>query len=176
MLVVAVAAVAAMTLVVTAHAWLVRVYVVDSSSMEPTLAPGDRLVVDLVSGVERGDIVVIHDPGGWVQGGDRATERSENAAAGAALVKRVIALPGEHVWCCATGSRAVVVDGVPLDEPYLHPEDAPSTLAFDVVVPEGSYWLMGDHRSASWDSRAAQAGSGGPVTESFVMGVVRWVP
>jgi signal peptidase I len=65
------------------------------------------------------------------------------------------------------------VDGAPLDEPYLHPGDAPSELEFDVLVPDGRLWLMGDHRSDSADSRAHLGDpGGGMVPVSRVVGRV----
>jgi len=62
---------------------------------------------------------------------------------------------------CCDASGAITVNGQPLQEPYIYPGDVPSTQPFDVVVPEGSMWFMGDHRSASADSRAHLGDPGG---------------
>ena len=64
----------------------------------------------------------------------------------------MIGLPGDRVMCCDKQGR-ITVNGIPLDEPYLFPEDEPSMSDFDVTVPEARLWVMGDHRSASSDSR-----------------------
>lgn len=132
-----------------AQTWLVRVYVVEGTSMQPSVEPGDHVLVDMVGPVRRGDVVVV-------------------VLDGTPSVKRVIGMSGDHVWCCARGTHAVVVDDGELAEPYLYPGDRPSTLAFDVVVPEDAYWVMGDHRSASHDSRIVST-----VPASSVIGVVR---
>jgi signal peptidase I len=141
--------------------WLVRTYLVapfsiPSGSMENTLRPGDRILVDRLSyrlhDVRRGDAVVFDgtEAFGSLNGG-RTTD----------YVKRVIGLPGDHVVCCDDQGR-ITVDGRPLDErAYLHPGDEPSELRFDVTVPAGKLWLMGDHRSDSLDSRAHLGDPGG---------------
>ena len=69
------------------------------------------------------------------------------------FVKRVIGLPGDSVMCC-NASGQLVVNGVRVAEPYLYPGDAASLQRFDIVVPAGRLWVMGDHRSDSADSRS----------------------
>ncbi len=149
---------------------LVQAFYIPSGSMLDTLQLGDRILVNkLVPGVRepaRGDIVVFEDHENWLA--DRPPEpvtpitavRSllefvglAPARSGDDLVKRIIGVGGDHVVCCDSQGR-VTVNGVPLDEPYLYPGDSPSTERFDVRVPEGSLWVMGDHRSDSQDSRA----------------------
>jgi signal peptidase I len=129
-----------------------RAYVISSTSMEPLLHPGDRVLV-LTAGqgleqVRRGDVVVFDGSG--LFSGDRSRD----------YVKRVVGLPGERVTCCDDAGR-ITIDGRPLAEPYVRPGDVPSELRFDVLVPEGRLWLMGDHRSESADSRAHLGDPGG---------------
>ncbi len=150
--------------------FLVQAFYIPSGSMLDTLQLGDRILVNkLVPGVRepsRGDIIVFRDPENWLA--DRPAEpvtpitavRSllefvglAPARSGDDLVKRIIGVGGDQVVCCDSQNR-VTVNGVPLDEPYLYPGDSPSTERFDVRVPEGSLWVMGDHRSDSQDSRA----------------------
>jgi len=92
------------------------------------------------------------------------------------LVKRVIGVGGDRVQCCDAQGR-VTVNGKPLDETaYLFPGDKPSEEAFDVGVPQGKLWVMGDHRSASGDSRFHQEDPGGPfVPVDDVVGRAMWV-
>lgn len=147
---------------------LVQVFSIPSRSMETTLNVGDRVAVQKVQPFKRGDVVVFRDDLEWLGNPDRFDNEPWQDllifvglmpdSATSHLVKRVIGLPGDHVTCCDTEGR-VEVNGVALDESsylYLDPEgtqDDPSDFEFDVVVPEGRLWVMGDHRSASADSR-----------------------
>ncbi|PCN47107.1 signal peptidase I, partial [Curtobacterium sp. 'Ferrero'] len=112
-------------------AYLVRSFYIPSESMEDTLLVGDRVLVnELVPGVvslQRGDVVVFTDPGGWLSAGQ-----------GDDLIKRVIGLPGDHVSCCGADGR-LRVNGTPVDEPYVVLEpgsDRVSGTDFDVTVPK----------------------------------------
>jgi signal peptidase I len=136
--------------------------------MENTLLVGDRVIVSKLTpgpfSLERGEVVVFTDPGGWlapseVPRPDPGFVRSVLIFVGLLpndsgnhLIKRVIGLPGDHVVCCDDHGR-LTVNGAALDEPYLYPGDRPSEKTFDVTVPSGKLWVMGDHRSASQDSR-----------------------
>lgn len=168
--------------------FIARVYLIPSESMEPTLhgcagCTGDRIVVEKVSyrfgDPSPGDIVVFKGPQSW--DGDFVSTRSSNTIVRGFqelgslvglvapdendLVKRVIATGGQTVQCCDDQGR-VLVDGQPLDEPYIKMDfpftpgqqtcDTPlkSGRCFDpVTVPEGNIWVMGDNRSNSADSR-----------------------
>jgi signal peptidase I len=147
--------------------FLFRAFFIPSGSMEETLEIDDRIFVNQLVpqpfDLQRGDVVVFRDADGWLppQAEKRISLLKESLIfVGLApdesqqhLVKRVIGLPGDHVICCDADGR-ITVNGEALVEPYLYPGANPSDLPFDVVVPEGSVWVMGDHRNASADSRA----------------------
>jgi len=170
------------------RAFVVQAFYIPSGSMENTLLPDDRIAVSKLSllfgDVHRGDVVVFRDPGGWLQEPPASTNPVRKALefVGVApsstegdLVKRVIGVGGDKVTCCDKKGR-VTVNGIPLDEPYLYPGDVPSLQKFDVTVPLGYLWVMGDHRSQSDDSRA-QPQDTRFVPESNVIGravVVFW--
>ena len=173
-----------------ARAALGGVYAVPSGSMEPALRPGDRVVVRQLWGapVRRGDVVVFDgtgsfDPsvpsGALVSAWRSLAGRLGLPGAPRDYVKRVVGLPGDRVTCCAAGG-ALEVDGRPLAEPYLAPGTAPSRLRFDVVVPPGRLWVMGDARDTSADSRDHLGDpGGGTVPRGRVVGrvvAVAWPP
>jgi signal peptidase I len=96
------------------------------------------------------------------------------------LIKRVIGLPGDQVACCDAQGR-VTVNGVPLiEQSYLYPGAAPSLIRFNIKVPPGRLWVMGDNRFYSADSREHMGDpGGGTVPESAVVGrafVIIWPP
>ncbi|TYB67275.1 signal peptidase I [Nonomuraea sp. PA05] len=144
------------------QAFVVGSFYIPSVSMENTLLVNDRVFVNKLAGKpERGDIVVFK---GW-NGED--------------TIKRVIGIGGDKVVCCDK-QRRITVNGTPLEEKsYLYPNDFPSGDDFNVTVPAGKLWLMGDHRSASADSRAhMEEPGGGFIAEDDVIGkaVVRYWP
>ncbi|WP_392672888.1 signal peptidase I [Streptomyces sp. LN785] len=190
--------VVALLIALVLKTFLVQAFVIPSGSMEQTIRIGDRVLVDKFtpwfgSRPHRGDVVVFNDPGHWL--------RQENAAkkdppAGVKqvkevltfigllpsddeqdLIKRVVAVGGDTVKCCDKDGR-VTVNGVPLVEPYLHPDNPPSTLKFEVKVPAGRIFVMGDHRSNSADSRFhLNEPDHGTVSEDEVVGravVIAW--
>jgi signal peptidase I len=145
-----------------------QMFLIPSISMENTLQVGDRVVVEKLSGIKRGEVVVFSDPGGWLTG----ISTRERGPIGKAfqfvgvlpdpstehLIKRVIGLPGDHVICCDPADR-LTINGRALDEAsYLGtgPDGVqvpPSAIRFDVVVPRGHFLVMGDNRDHSRDSR-----------------------
>jgi signal peptidase I len=118
-------------------------------SMESTINVGDTILVNTLAYTQgvprRGEVLVFDAPESW-----RPTPAEER------FVKRVIGTGGDHVVCCDPQNR-LMVNGHPLDEPYLYRDEAgqsdpASTEAFDIVVPDGRLWVMGDHRTHSGDS------------------------
>lgn len=153
--------------------FLIRSFYIPSESMADTLLRDDRIIVnqltpDLVP-IARGDVVVFKDPGGWLTPTPRP-DRSPLAdvvvgflaAVGLSpedsndhLIKRVIGLPGDTVACCNEFGQ-LTVNGVPLDEPYVHLPDGANRVSADdfvALVPDDGLWVMGDNRWASADSR-----------------------
>ncbi|NEK57534.1 signal peptidase I [Geodermatophilus sabuli] len=166
----------AFVLALLVKTFLVQAFFIPSGSMEQTLhgcpgCTGDRVLVNKVpywfGEPGPGDIVVFEGPDTWSPEVDVA--EPSNWFSGALLwlgravgvappseddfVKRVIATAGQTVQCCDPEGR-VMVDGQPLDEPYIFENTPIETRAFGpVTVPEDRLWVMGDHRSASADSK-----------------------
>ena len=172
----------AFVLALLVKTFLVQAFFIPSGSMEQTLhgctgCTGDRVLVNKVpywfGEPEPGDIVVfegpdtwspeitVDEPSNWFSGALLALGRAIGVAPPSEddYVKRVVATAGQTVECCDPQGR-VMVDGEPLDEPYIY-QDSPlgtgGTTGREfgkVTVPEGRLWVMGDHRSASADSKA----------------------
>ena len=166
--------------------WLMQAFFIPTGSMENTLVKDDRVIVNKLVpspiSLRRGDIIVFEDPDHWLPAVARVQHsRLANALTfvgllpsdeGNHLIKRVIGLPGDHVVCCDK-NKQITVNGLALTEPYLHPGDAPSQEFFNITVPPGRVWVMGDHRSDSADSRPHDENSGGAkgsVPESLIVG------
>ncbi|MFI1651784.1 signal peptidase I [Streptomyces avidinii] len=136
-----------------------RPYTVPTDSMMPTVRPGDRLLAQRIDGAEvrRGDVVIF----------------SDSLWSDSPMVKRVVGIGGDTVKCCGAGGE-LTVNGTALDEPYADTtrpdtglamppgQTAPTGTPFEVTVPEGNLFLLGDRRAASLDSRAhlQEAGQG----------------
>ena len=163
----------ALVLAVVLKSLFVQAFYIPSASMHNTLIENDRILVEKPSywfdGPERGDIVVFDDPGGWLGpeaegAGNLVTDLLEFVGlypSGNHLVKRVIGVGGDRVRCCDKQGR-IRVNGEPLDESaYLPPGVQPSEQDFNVRVPEGHLWVMGDNRTHSADSRAHLGDPGG---------------
>jgi signal peptidase I len=177
--------------------FLVRTFYIPSPSMNATLVVNDRVLVNqLVPGVmdlNRGDVVVFRDPDNWLNSPpeepssvlvdvvNTALEfvglRPQNSDH---LIKRVIGLPGDTVSCCSDDGQ-LLVNGVPLDEPYILVTPGLVNAApaeFEVTIPEGHIWVMGDNRYNSGDSVYHRAeASGGFVPIDNIVGramVISW--
>lgn len=146
--------------------FFVQSFFIPSGSMEPILIKDDRLLVQKISywmaEPKRGDIVVFDDPGSWlseaeVKANETAVQRALTLIGlfpeGGHLIKRVIGVAGDTVECCDAEGR-ILVNGEPLDEPYLKDPAATDSMKFSITVPEGRLWVMGDNRANSADSRA----------------------
>src|SRR4051794_25660606 len=174
--------------------FLAQAFFIPSGSMEDTLLVGDRVLVSKLTprfyDVERGDVVVFSDPGGWLEAGSLPPDDPSGLGglvrnaltfvgvlpqnSGDHLIKRVVGVGGDHVACCDAAGR-VTVNGAAVNETsYLHPGEtagsSPCGGTFDVTVPAGSLWVMGDNRSVSADSRCHQSLHGGMVPIDDVVG------
>jgi signal peptidase I len=165
----------ALVVSIVVKTFFLKPFYIPSASMHETLIEEDRVLVnqlvpDLVA-LNRGDVIVFEDPGGWLPQQEVEQKEPLEAAVDGALeliglkpeetnshlIKRVIGLPGDHVVCCNAYGQ-IVINDVPISEPYVELGDntAASGTAFDVTVPEGAVWVMGDNRYNSADSRAHQ--------------------
>ncbi|WSY84912.1 signal peptidase I [Streptomyces sp. NBC_00876] len=158
----------ALILALLIKTFLVQAFSIPSDSMQNTLQRGDRVLVDKLtpwfgSEPERGEVVVFHDPAGWLNGEPTPTPNVVQkflsfvglmpSSEEKDLIKRTIAIGGDTVECKKGGP--VEVNGKALDEPYIFPggsacDDAPFG---PFKVPDGKIWVMGDHRQDSSDSR-----------------------
>ena len=185
----------ALVLSLLVKTFLIRSFFIPSGSMLETLQIQDRIIVNElvpeVVPVERGDVIVFRDPGNWLSPivkpeqnffeassewfllafGFVASDSTQH------LVKRVIGVEGDRIVCC-DADKKLTINGVPITEPYLAKGVEPSVLDFDVVVPKDSFWVMGDNRGSSEDSRYHQdLPSKGFVDKKHVVGrafVISW--
>lgn len=145
--------------------FVMQPFQIPSGSMEPAFRVGDRVLVNKLayrfgSEPQRGDAVVF-DGSGYFGDAD--------------YIKRVAGVGGDRVVCCDKRGR-IKVNGEPVDEPYLYPGDVPSKVPFVVVVPEGSLFVLGDHRSDSRDSRDYLGlPGGGMIPVDSVIGRADWI-
>jgi signal peptidase I len=186
----------ALLLAVIIKTYAIQAFYIPSGSMENTLEINDRVLVNKIvyhiRDIHRGDIVVFNGDGSWDPGtvpvnGNIFQQFGNGFASmfgfghpGDILIKRVIGTPGDRVACCDAEGR-VTVNGVPLNEQsYLYPGSAPSLTRFNIVVPPGRLWVMGDNRFYSDDSRDHQdSPGGGTIPESAVIGrafIIIWPP
>lgn len=162
--------IAALVVSIIVKTFLVHFFYIPSGSMENTLRVGDRIAVNkfgaLFTDIKRGEVVVFGDPDNWLGN----SSQSEDSGIGAViktglitvgvlpdpakqyLIKRVIGVGGDKVVCCDKAGK-LQVNGASITEPYIFAGDKPSDMQFNVEIPKGFIWVMGDHRGASADSR-----------------------
>jgi signal peptidase I len=186
---------AALVLSLVIKTFLIRSFFIPSGSMLETLQIDDRIIVNQLTPalypIERGDVVVFKDPGGWL--GPDIQESTDPmtvavdwflSAFGITapdskqhLVKRVVGIEGDRVICC-DDDGLITINGVPISESYIAPGQAPSNVEFAVTVPSNSLWVLGDNRGNSEDSRFhAELPSRGFVSNDWVVGrafVISW--
>lgn len=144
--------------------FLLRGFYIPSGSMEQTLQVNDRVFINVAGSYfnepKRGDVIVFKDSQGWIPSTQKTSNPLKDGLSFVGilpdtssnyLVKRVIGTPGDVVESDGTGK--IKVNGVEITEPYLYPGNQPSEVPFKVTVPAGKYFVMGDHRSNSADSR-----------------------
>ena len=168
----------AIIVAVVVRAFVLQTFYIPSESMENTLLIRDRVLVNKLvydfRSPHRGEIIVFKAPEDW-----RSDPSEED------FIKRVIGVGGDRIVCCDAQHRLVINDH-PLDEPYIYADpdgvaDLASDEPFDITVPKGRLWVMGDHRSHSGDSRynylRFKNVDQGTIAESSVIGrafVVFW--
>ncbi len=196
----------ALVIALVIKTFVVQAFFIPSSSMENTLNIGDKVLVNKLvyhfRSIQPGDVVVFNGDGSWEPEPNPASPSSDplvrlydatlvplfrsivglfgTAPGQTDFIKRVIGVPGDHVACC-NAHGDVTVNGVALQEQsYLFPGNPPSMQKFSITVPPGRLWVMGDHRSVSWDSRGhMQDPGGGTVPENMVIGrafIIVWPP
>jgi signal peptidase I len=181
----------ALALALLIKTFLFQAYFIPSGSMQNTLEKGDKVLVnkyiyDLRS-IHRGDIIVFNGAGSWNPGPVPAPnifDRFYHAVIGlfgaapgqTDYIKRVIGIPGDYVACC-NAQGDVTVNGIALHESsYLFPGNPPSEIRFNITVPPGRLWVMGDHRDISDDSRLhTNDRGGGTIPENEVVGRAGWI-
>jgi signal peptidase I len=159
--------------------FLVQAFYIPSASMENTLQGGgafagsektgdhpyDRVLVNKLvydfRDPHRGEIIVFKAPALWQHG-----EEGED------FIKRIIGVPGDNVVCCDPQHR-LTINGVSLDEPYIYrnadgTQDPAADTDFNITVPAGRLWVMGDHRSASGDSLENYKDTNNNIQESTI--------
>lgn len=162
----------ALAIAVIIKTFIVQAFWIPSGSMESTLMVDDRVLVNKLTyrfaDFERGDIIVFDDPRGTLDRESVVESLVRNLAESIGLstpksefIKRVVALPGEEI---EIRDGLVHINGVPLDEPYVHPRSNMPNFGPE-LIPPGYLFVMGDNRNSSQDSRVF-----GPIAEESIVG------
>jgi signal peptidase I len=198
--------VVALVIALVIKSFVVQAFYIPTGSMQNTLEIGDKVLVNKLvyhfRSIEPGDIIVFNGDGSWEPEPTLGPPSSDpvvrlydatlnplfhsisglfgTAPGQEDFIKRVIGVPGDHVACC-NAQGDVTVNGVALHEQsYLFPGNPPSMQRFSITVPPGRLWVMGDHRSISWDSRGHMQDPGdGTIPENMVIGrafMIVWPP
>lgn len=155
---------AAIVVAILVRTFVLQTFYVPSQSMEHTLDVNDRVLVNKLvydfRDPHRGEVIVFTSPVSWRQLPNEKV-----------FVKRVIGVGGDHVICCDASGK-ITVNGAVLTEGYLNPDSGPGAPAspdkFDIVVPAGRLWVMGDNRYDSADSRDHWINSGHDIQASTI--------
>jgi signal peptidase I len=172
----------ALALALLIQAFIVKPYRIPSGSMEPTLAINQRVLVDRIgthfTTPHVGDIIVFHPPKNYDAGcqnpkqGEnqagqdeaQACDTQESTASSETFIKRVVAVGGDRI---SIRNGHVIRDGVPEKDAYITPCGDAGSCNFPrtITIPRGDYYMMGDNRPNSEDSRFW-----GPVPKSWIIG------
>ena len=165
----------ALGLALAIQAFVVKPYRIPSASMVPTLQVHQRVLVDRItmhfSDPGRGDIVVFKPPlgadsdqCGAPHRPDQACPRPTPQKSSTNFIKRVVGLPGERLKVI---NGRVWINGKPLNEPYIRPDPSCEIcdLPREITIPPGYFFMMGDNRGESDDSR-----TWGPVPKKWIIG------
>ncbi|MFJ8577540.1 signal peptidase I [Micromonospora sp. NPDC093277] len=151
----------AILVAVLVRAFVLQTFFIPSPSMENTLKIDDRVLVNKLvydfRSPHRGEVIVFKAPTTW----------SGNPQ-GEDFIKRVIGVGGDHVVYDAGQDSRLVINGKPLDEPFIFPGNKAADQDFDITVPQGRLWVMGDHREASGDSLEHWQQSGEDINEATI--------
>ncbi|WP_431899763.1 signal peptidase I [Micromonospora chalcea] len=153
----------AILVAVLVRAFVLQTFFIPSPSMENTLKIDDRVLVNKLvydfRSPHRGEVIVFKAPTEWSGNPD-----------GEDFIKRVIGVGGDHVVCCdrTGGQDRLVINGKPVDESFIFPGNKPADQDFDITVPKGRLWVMGDHREASGDSLEHWQQSGEDITVATI--------